>query len=309
MADLTRYLTPELTALIGSELTGEPEYVERNDIRYFGEAVRWPQEPKRLYVDERYARASRFGGLIAAPTYMSRFARRGGYSWPLPLPQWLRDRPGVSASAIIEQVEPIRAGDAISTRTRVADVRVEEGDHGPLLYLPREFEFTNQLGQRVGMMQRTTVRYLESGLHHRPLPPRPTESGGRSIPPFANRVTLMELNYFAGANREWGQYHMDPDFARSLGLRDVLVIENLKLAYLANMLEDWVGEEGWIQRLAVEYTRLDAVGDTLTARGQVTREWTTEGKTHAECEVWLENQDEEQGTVGTAAVTLPPDRA
>jgi hypothetical protein len=116
----------------------------------------------------------------------------------------------------------------------------------------------------------------------------------------------MELNFFAGANREWGQYHMDPTFARDLGLRDVLVIENLKLAYLANMLEDWVGEDGWSQRLAVEYTRLDVVGDTLTARGQVTREWTAAGRAYAECEVWLENPDGEQGTVGTAVVTLPP---
>ena len=51
---------------------GPPEYVERNDIRYFGEAVRWPQEPRPLYVDERHAPGNRHAAMIRVPVWPRR---------------------------------------------------------------------------------------------------------------------------------------------------------------------------------------------------------------------------------------------
>ena len=114
----------------------------------------------------------------------------------------------------------------------------------------------------------------------------------------------INANVFAGANREWGQYHMDRDFARSVGLEDVLVLESLKMAYVANMLEDWVGENGWIQRIALAYPGLDRLGDTLSARGRVDRRYEQDAAAYADCSVWIENQNGERGTVGTATVRL-----
>src|SRR5262245_23600071 len=100
------FLTPDVKAVLGSELTGDPDLIERNDVKFFAEAIRLPDAPKRLYVDEVYARGTRFGGIIAPPTYFTRLARLGGYGWPLPLPQWLDERPGVNAGAEVEMLEP-----------------------------------------------------------------------------------------------------------------------------------------------------------------------------------------------------------
>ena len=46
------WLTPDIKALIGTELTGDPDYIERNDIRFFAEAIRLPGRPKPLYSNE-----------------------------------------------------------------------------------------------------------------------------------------------------------------------------------------------------------------------------------------------------------------
>jgi acyl dehydratase len=161
MAEEPTYLTPDVQALVGTELTGEPDYVDRNDIRFYAEAIRLPDAPRPLYSDEIYARASRFGGLIAPPTYFTRLARRGGYPWPLPMPDWLEHLPGVNAGAEVELLEPVRAGDTIHTVARVVDIYERKGSRGKLLFFIRDFEFTNQLGQYVGKTRRINIKFPE----------------------------------------------------------------------------------------------------------------------------------------------------
>jgi len=310
MRNQKSYLTPDIKALIGTKLTGDPDYVERNDIRFFAEAIRLPIAPKPLYSNEVYARRSRFGGLIAPPTYFTRLARRGGYPWPIPSLKSLQEWPGLGGGAEMEMAEPLRHGDTIYTNAKVADIYERDGIKGKLIFLVRDFEFTNQLGQYVGKIRRITVKFPESFPYDRPGEAKEEllHSGkpdiGTEISPFSNQVTLMELNQFAGANREWGRYHMDRDYAQSLGLKDVLVIETLKTAYVANMLEDWFGKNIWIQKLTTYYPIMDYVGDTLTSRGRVTSKVVRDGHTYVECDIWIENQRGERGTIGNATIAL-----
>lgn len=128
---------------------------------------------------------------------------------------------------------------------------------------------------------------------------------GMEIPEFSNRVGYMELNQFAGANREWGLHHMDRDYAHGMGLKDVIIMGNLKMAYVGNMLEDWLGEEAQIEKIATSYRGLDYVGDTLTSRGRVTTTYVHQGRTYVECEIWVENQRGEKNTTGSATILLP----
>ena len=130
---------------------------------------------------------------------------------------------------------------------------------------------------------------------------------GQEIPSFSRKVTYMELNRFAAANDEYVLIHMDPDYAKNVAkLPDVIVMGNLKLAYIANALEDWAGEEGWIEKLAVEYRRMDTVHSTLTAKGKVTKKYQQDGKNLIDLEVWVENDKGEVTTPGSAVVSLPP---
>ena len=132
---------------------------------------------------------------------------------------------------------------------------------------------------------------------------------GQEVPPYSQKVGYMELNRFAGANNELVPIHMDPDYAKNVAnLPDVIVMGNLKLAYIANALTDWAGDEGWIQKLYVEYRKMDQVNTTITAKGKVTKKYEQDGKHLVDLEVWVENEQGEVTTPGRAVLALPTRR-
>ena len=53
---------------------------------------------------------------------------------------------------------------------------------------------------------------------------------------------------------------MDREFARSLKLPDVVMIETLKTAYIANMLEDNFSENMFVQKLTTSFPVMDYMG-------------------------------------------------
>jgi hypothetical protein len=300
----------ELRSLVGTRTAGAPEAVERNDIRDFAEAIRWPAEPLPRYVDETAAAKTWAAGIVAPPTYLSRLARVRGFSLPMPVPPWWSALPGVLASVEVELRDPIRPGDTLVAEATIREIAVQETDHGVAAGIVRDFDFTNQRGAAAGRTRRIVAKFLDGPMFDRAglpdglgglRPPPRADPGAERLPAFSRAVGLLELNRFAGANREWGQYHMDPEFARSLGLRSALVIEHLKLAYLANMLEDWLGATGRIRHLTASFLALDTVPVTLTTGGLARRM----GSTHSaarDVAVWIEDGDGRLGTIGTAVV-------
>jgi acyl dehydratase len=131
-------------------------------------------------------------------------------------------------------------------------------------------------------------------------------SEGQEIPPFGQKVGYMELNRFAGANDELVPIHMDPDYAKNVAkLPDVIIMGNLKLAYIANAITDWAGDDGWLQKIAIEYRKMDTVNTTITAKGKVTRTYREGGRHLVDLDVWVENEQGEVTTPGRATVVLP----
>jgi acyl dehydratase len=129
---------------------------------------------------------------------------------------------------------------------------------------------------------------------------------GQELPPFSRKVGYMELNRFAGANDELVPIHMDPDYAKDVAkLPDVIIMGNLKLAYIANAITDWAGDEGWITKVSVEYRKMDTVNSTITAKGKVTKKFQQDGKNLVELEVWVENDQGEVTTPASAVLALP----
>ena len=60
-------ITPELKELLGKELPPERFEVEKGHIRRFAQAV---GDPNPLFRDADYARKTRYGGIIASPTFL-----------------------------------------------------------------------------------------------------------------------------------------------------------------------------------------------------------------------------------------------
>ena len=74
---------------------------------------------------------------------------------------------------------------------------------------------------------------------------------------------------FAGASGDFNPIHHDREHARDYGgLPDVILHGQCKLAFLAQVVTDWIGVEGRIKKLGAQYRGMDIVGDTVVSRGR-----------------------------------------
>lgn len=114
-------------------------------------------ETNPLYFDATYARTTRFRGIIAPPTFASRFIT------PL-LPGEMFDfdvplRRALHSDDIGENDIPIRPGDTITTTARYADVFLKQGREGPLLFQAADLTCVNQGGHRVALIRMLSVNF------------------------------------------------------------------------------------------------------------------------------------------------------
>ena len=129
---------------------------------------------------------------------------------------------------------------------------------------------------------------------------------GDELEPYSVKAGYMELNRFAAANNEFVMIHMDPDYSKNVAkLPDAIVMGNLKLAYIANMIDTWRGGAGWVSRLEVSFRGMDPVNETLTAKGVVKAKREEGGEKLVDLDVWVENGAGKKTTPGSATVSLP----
>lgn len=161
MAQKPALVTDEVKAQIGKETDWwtYPEPVERGAIRRFAEAI---MAPNPLYTDQEYAQKSRFGTLIAPPTFVI-MPPRGGFKITGPTEGFPKVeipgiRRGVNAGNEVEFFRPVRLGDVISQKTRVVDIYEREGRSGPLAIVVYETIFKNQDNQLMAISRQRFLR-------------------------------------------------------------------------------------------------------------------------------------------------------
>jgi acyl dehydratase len=79
----------------------------------------------------------------------------------------------------------------------------------------------------------------------------------------------------------------------------------LTLAFLGQMITDWIGSGGTLVKLDGSYRGMNLVGEEIFCRGRVKRKYTENGKNYARVEIWAENPQGERTVSGSAIVTLP----
>lgn len=106
------------------------------------------------FLDEAAARATRYGGLVAAPTYlivMRQLETRALAAVDIRIP-FVN---GVDGGSEWEYFESVRPGDTITATARLADYYERETTFGPTLFQVFEMVYRNQFGQ-VAVRQRDT---------------------------------------------------------------------------------------------------------------------------------------------------------
>ncbi len=139
-----KYVTDEVRKQIGMQSEARVVEVERGAIRRFAEAI---GDPNPLFNDEAAARKTRFGGMIAPPT----FCRSLGAAIP-------EIKIGMGGSEW-EYFEPIRPGDRISVVSKIADIRESAGRLGAMVFITVETSYTNHYNQLCALQRSTVIRY------------------------------------------------------------------------------------------------------------------------------------------------------
>ena len=119
-----------------------------------------------------------------------------------------------------------------------------------------------------------------------------------TLPPFVRTTGLANWNRYAAVNDEFIDIHMDPEAARAVGMPDVFGMGNLRIAYLHNLLHEWLGDDGDIVSFRCEFRGLNLRGDVLTCHGTVVGE--RDGL--VDVELGVTNQDGVETTPGSATV-------
>jgi len=119
-------------------------------------------------------------------------------------------------------------------------------------------------------------------------------------------LTLIHLVRWSAATENWHRIHYDRAYARDHdGLPDVLVNGSLKQQFVAQMLKDWAGLEGWVWKVAIQFRAMDVVGTTLRVWGRVAGKRACPGYGLVRVRLGIAGADETESTRGQALVALP----
>ena len=140
---------------------------------------------------------------------------------------------------------------------------------------------------------------------------------GTEVTSLAKIATTRTLVQWAGATGDWYPLHYESDFAKAQGTGEPIIHGELKLAWMIQMMVDWLGEQGRLKKLScrfygVDYPRkmktLDEPkeGETWWCKGRVVKKYTQDNENFVECEIWVENGKGETTTRGAAVAILPP---
>ena len=143
-------ITVAMKETIGVESEPITHEVERGAIIKFAQAI---GDDNPLFNDEQAARMSRYGGIIASPTFMRSLMSNSPPSFKNPYSAAL------DGGSEWEYFEPVRPGDRITVTTKIADLFERPGRLGNMLFTIRETKYVNQFGITAALQRTTGISY------------------------------------------------------------------------------------------------------------------------------------------------------
>ena len=166
-------VTPQMEQALG--VWSEPMHshpISASDIRRWAIATHYPQQPPRIFWDDEYAKATRWGGIIAPPEY-------NPFAWQIDTPQqrhfWDADnnlpRPqlpadlnapgghGMNGGQDDRYGVPMRPGDVIKETFALARWDERQGRLGLMIFTFTEIRWENQRDELVRLRTSINIRY------------------------------------------------------------------------------------------------------------------------------------------------------
>ncbi len=143
-------ITQEMREALGVESEPITHEVERGAIVKFAQAI---GDTNPIYNDEEAARQTRYGGIIAPPTFMRLLNSNPAPAFKNPYPA------NLDGGSQWEYFQPVRPGDRITVTTMLADLFERPGRLGNMLFSIRETKYVNQFGNTVAIQRTTGISY------------------------------------------------------------------------------------------------------------------------------------------------------
>ncbi len=329
MSEQPSIITDELRAAVGVESAPCEVEIERSAIGKYAAAI---QDPNPIYFDAAFAKRTPHGAIIAPPTFLCALELDSA-ELDIPIPATHTEQLNGGVEYIYER--PIRVHEVLIATRRLAAVSEADGRLGRMLFLNNEIAFHDSDGKLVAQQISTGIRYPRPKEDQRQkqaaaaAPPAPADDrdvagpqqidveqrlrpryfedvvAGEQLPPLPKKPLLRHLVMYAGASGNFLEYHYDPEVARALGMPGLILHGNLKVAYLGQIVTDWIGAHGTVLKLVAQLRGMDRLGDVCLVQGKVTRVFRQDGRGLAELELWGEAPGGRKTMTGSAVLALP----
>jgi acyl dehydratase len=319
-----------------------------------------------LYIDEEYARKTRWGTLLAPPIMINSMdtLRAVGSAG---LPEGLPGVHSIWSGSYYEYERPLKLGDRISSESYLKEIKeVESGfAGGRAVYQTYEAVYFDQRGERIGMRQDTWIRnerhktkdkskygeiqlakwtpeqiedlYANYEAEERTvrrsfddvqigdeLPARmkgpltPTAEiafesffgiylvGNKVAARLYKKHPKLMITNEQGVPEPPQRVHWDNKFTQDLlGLPGAYDLGIERCQWMMQVCTDWMGDDGMLKNIDVQYRRFNYIGDVTWAKGKVREKRVVNGQRIVKVDVWCENHREERTAKGTAEIVLP----
>jgi len=127
---------------------------------------------------------------------------------------------------------------------------------------------------------------------------------GDALPAFQTEpISRLALALYCGASGDHNPIHVDIDFARAAGQKDVFAHGMLSMAYLGRLLTNWVPQRS-LRQYGVRFVAITQVGDRITCRGTVVEKFEADGEKRVKLELSTVDADGQVKLSGDAVVAL-----
>ena len=114
-------------------------------------------------------------------------------------------------------------------------------------------------------------------------------------------ISRHQLALYCGGSGDHNPIHVDIDFAKKFGFKDVFAHGMLSMAFLGRIVTSWVPQKN-VRKLGTRFTSITLVGDVITVSGKVTGKREANGEKLVDLEVKCTNQNGQDTLQGHATV-------
>ncbi|MEH6638448.1 MAG: MaoC/PaaZ C-terminal domain-containing protein [Porticoccaceae bacterium] len=117
-------------------------------------------------------------------------------------------------------------------------------------------------------------------------------------------ITRTTLAYFCGASNDHNPLHVDINAAKAAGMEDVFVHGMLNMAYVGQMLTQWLPQQ-YLRCFEVKFGAIVHLGDELSCKGVIDERFEQAGEDCVRIRLSVHNQHDELKLTGEAVMALP----